>query len=181
MQTKKVIGLIVVFVVLLGVSVWMFNDAQEQKQMMSDTVAEQKAGESMMEKKDTMMVANDSMMQADAMEKPTATTSMMQKNGSYELYSAEKIALANSGDVVLFFKAGWCPTCRAVDADIKANMSAITGNLTILEVDYDNSSALKKKYGVTRQHTFVQVDGNGELIKKWTGGATLASILTQVQ
>ena len=45
--------------------------------------------------------------------------------GSYEAYAPEKLALANSGDVVLFFRASWCPTCRALDADIKAHLNDI--------------------------------------------------------
>jgi thiol-disulfide isomerase/thioredoxin len=89
--------------------------------------------------------------------------------------------MAGTGDVVLFFKASWCPSCRAVDADIKANVTKIPELLTIMEVDYDNSVALKQKYGVTTQHTFVQVDESGNLIKKWNGGATLASVVAQVQ
>jgi hypothetical protein len=37
-------------------------------------------------------------------------------------------------------------------------------------VDYDNSKDLQKKYGVTYQHTFVQIDENGEALSKWNGG-----------
>jgi thiol-disulfide isomerase/thioredoxin len=106
---------------------------------------------------------------------------MMVKGATYEAYSPEKLANAEAGNVVLFFRAGWCPTCRTVDADIKANMNNIPANLTILDVDYDKSSDLKKKYGVTTQHTFVQVDSKGNLIKKWMGGSTLASVVGQVK
>jgi thiol-disulfide isomerase/thioredoxin len=84
-------------------------------------------------------------------------------------------------DVVLFFRAGWCPTCRAVDSDIKANLSKIPSSLAILDVNYDNSSALKQKYGVTYQHTFVQVDKDGNLIKKWSGSPTLAALVAEVK
>ena len=107
---------------------------------------------------------------------------IMMKSGSYETYAPEKIARANSEqDVVLFFRAGWCPTCRAVDADIKTNLSEIPTNLTILDVDYDNSTALKKEYGVTYQHTFVQVDGDGKLIKKWSGSPTLTALVSELK
>jgi len=106
----------------------------------------------------------------------------MMSNGSYEAYASSKIAMVSaSHDVVLFFRASWCPTCKAVDADIKANLKAIPSSLTILDVDYDNSEDLKRKYGVTTQHTFVQIDAQGTLIKKWRGGATLASIVSEVQ
>lgn len=100
--------------------------------------------------------------------------------GSYEVYAPEKISRASSGDVVLFFRAVWCPTCKALDADIRANLSSIPGGLTILDVDYDNSAELKKKYGVTYQHTFVQVDAQGKLIKKWSGSPTLLKLVAEV-
>jgi hypothetical protein len=47
-------------------------------------------------------------------------------------------------------------------------------------VDYDNSDELKKKYGVTYQHTLVQVDKDGNLIKKWSGSPTLTSLVKEV-
>ncbi|MBI5139322.1 thioredoxin family protein [Candidatus Nomurabacteria bacterium] len=102
--------------------------------------------------------------------------------GTYETYAPEKVALASAThDVVLFFRASWCPTCIAVDKDIKANLGKIPASLTILDVNYDNSSDLKKKYGVTYQHTFVQVDKDGNMLKKWSGSPTLASLVTEVK
>jgi thiol-disulfide isomerase/thioredoxin len=106
----------------------------------------------------------------------------MMKAGSYEPYSPDKVLLASAThDVVLFFRAGWCPTCRAVDADIKNNLSKIPSDLTILDVNYDNSTALKQMYAVTYQHTFVQVDKDGKLIKKWSGSPTLATLVAEVK
>jgi len=122
----------------------------------------------MMKKEETTMMKNEE-------------TAMMAV-GSYEPYAASKVAMASeSKDVVLFFRASWCPFCKVVDADIKANLKAIPSSLTILDVDYDNSADLKKKYGVTTQHTFVQVDAKGTLIKKWSGSATLAAVVAEVQ
>jgi peroxiredoxin len=94
----------------------------------------------------------------------------MMESGSYESYAPEKLARANEGDVVLFFRADWCPTCRAADADIRANLSDIPAGLTILDVDYDTATALKQKYIVTYQHTFVLVDAAGNQLAKWSGG-----------
>lgn len=99
--------------------------------------------------------------------------------GSYEPYGAEKIALAEKGKVVLFFHAPWCPNCRTIDADIFK--STVPDGVTILKVDYDSSTDLKKKYGVTTQHTFVQVDKQGLVIKKWSGGSTLDDVVKQIQ
>ncbi len=119
-----------------------------------------------MKQEDTSMMKSDTMMKA----------------GSYEAYAPEKIAMASADhDIVLFFRAGWCPTCRAVDADIKSNPGKIPSSLTILDVNYDDSTALKQKYGVTYQHTFVQVDKDGKLIKKWSGSPTLTALVAEVK
>lgn len=101
--------------------------------------------------------------------------------GAYEDYEPSKLARASNENVILFFKASWCPTCRAVDQDITANLNTIPKGVNILKVNYDNSKELQKKYGVTYQHTFIQVDAQGNLIKKWSGGTTLASVLSQIQ
>lgn len=105
----------------------------------------------------------------------------MATKGSYEPYAPEKLAKADGGKVVLFFRASWCPTCHALDADIRSHSSDIPGDLTILDVDYDNATALKQKYGVTVQHTLVQVDAHGNQLAKWIGSPTLADLATQVR
>ena len=102
------------------------------------------------------------------------------KAGSYEAYAPEKLARAASGDVVLFFHASWCPSCRVLNADIEKNLSAVPENVSILKVNYDTESELKKKYGVTYQHTLVQVSADGSLIKKWSGGSNLGNLVSQI-
>lgn len=97
--------------------------------------------------------------------------------GSYEEYSPEKVS-NSEGKIVLFFKANWCPTCRALDVNIKSNLSNIPSDVIILEVDYDNSTELKQKYGVTYQHTLVQVDQEGNQLAKWSGSQTLDAIIS---
>lgn len=131
--------------------------------------------------KDSNMMEKDSMMKKDEGSMMDKDEGMMKSSGSYESYSADKLALADSGDVVLFFRASWCPTCRALDADIKANLKNIPSNVTILDVDYDNSTTLKQKYGVTYQHTLVQVDSSGNQIGKWMGSPTLASLVINIK
>jgi thioredoxin 1 len=123
----------------------------------------------------------DAMMKKDGTSMVDNSDTMMHA-GTYEAYTTEKIAMASAThDVVLFFRASWCPTCIAVDKDIKANLGKIPSSLTILDVNYDASSDLKKKYGVTYQHTFVQVDAQGTLIKKWSGSPTLVKLVAEVQ
>ena len=159
----------------------------EKEAMEKEAMMQTEGEDAMMQKDDTMMgkedeamMQKDETMEDDAMMKKEDEAMMMTK-GSYEAYGASKIALAEKGDVVLFFKASWCPTCKALDADIKANVGSINEGLTILEVNYDTETALKQKYGVTTQHTLVQVDKDGTLITKWSGGNTLASLEAKVQ
>ncbi|MEK7569398.1 MAG: thioredoxin family protein [Patescibacteria group bacterium] len=111
----------------------------------------------------------------------TPTQGSPTEPGSYEPYSPEKLARAESGDVVLFFRASWCPTCRALDANIRTNSGSIPGAVTVLDVDYDNSTELKQKYGVTYQHTLVQVDASGNLIAKWQGSPTLSDLVSKIR
>ncbi len=175
-----ILGALIAVLVAAGGLYYVSSGDMEQESMM---------GEEAMQKPDAMM-ENDAMpqdaMEADAMKKDETmmsddVDSMMMQKGSYEEYSAEKLARANEGDVILFFRAGWCPTCRALDEDIRKNLSKIPAGVTILDVDYDSETALKQKYGVTYQHTLVQVDASGNLITKWSGGLTLADFLTKVQ
>jgi len=101
--------------------------------------------------------------------------------GRYEAYDESKLALAESGDVVLFFKADWCSSCRALDANIRRNLTSIPSDVTILRLNYDKELTLRRKYGVTTQHTLVQVDSAGTMLEKWVGSMTLAEVIKRVQ
>lgn len=92
--------------------------------------------------------------------------------GSYQNYSPELVKSEQDAGrtVVLFFHATWCPYCKEADANFKANVDKIPQGVSLLKTDYDSNPDLKKKYGVTYQHTFVQIDSEGNLVSKWTGG-----------
>jgi thiol-disulfide isomerase/thioredoxin len=79
--------------------------------------------------------------------------------------------IAGEAPTVLFFFASWCPTCRSAREEFINRQNELK-NINIILVDYDNSKDLQTKYGVTYQHTFVQIDENGEALIKWNGGAT---------
>jgi thioredoxin 1 len=101
--------------------------------------------------------------------------------GTYEVYSPEKLALAKENNVVLFFHAAWCPTCRRLESNLNKTLDDIPTDLNILQVNYDDANDLRKKYSITYQHTLVQVDEKGNQITKWTGGSDLQSILDKLK
>ena len=95
--------------------------------------------------------------------------------GVYAAYSDD---LAVSYDkTVLFFKAAWCSTCRRLDRDILENQSAIPVDVAILHLDYDTELDMRRQYGVTIQHTLVQIDTEGNLLNKWSGSPNLEQVL----
>lgn len=88
----------------------------------------------------------------------------------YQTYSPEAFEAAKAEQRVLFFHATWCPNCKQADADITANLAKLPAGIVIFKTDYDKEIALKKKYSITSQHTFVLVDADGKALKKWAGG-----------
>jgi thiol-disulfide isomerase/thioredoxin len=101
--------------------------------------------------------------------------------GAYvTLAEFERDPAAYAGDVVvLFFTAPWCSSCKQTRESIEADLDGIPSGLVIVTVDYDTEEALKRAHGVTVQHTFVQVDGDGATLKKWTGSLTAEAIAEQ--
>jgi len=75
---------------------------------------------------------------------------------------------------VVFFHAPWCSTCNYFEGQIEEQ--GVPDNVTILKVDYDSETELKKKYGVNIQSTFVQLDANGAVVKTWPFARGLSGI-----
>ena len=90
--------------------------------------------------------------------------------GEYKPYSESAFSESFGKKRVLFFHANWCPECRAADKVLNANLSRIPADVVLFKTDYDTEKALKAKYGVTYQHTYVHVDANGAKLKIWNGG-----------
>lgn len=148
----------------------MKDDAMEDDKMMDDDTAMEKTDDAMMDKEEDVMEKEDSAMMDDQ------DDTMMAKAGTYTDYAPALVG-ENENTVIAFF-AGWCPSCVSADKNISA--AEIPEGLTVLKADFDSETDLRKKYGVTGQHTFVQVDANGDLVKKWVGGTTVDDIVEKL-
>jgi thiol-disulfide isomerase/thioredoxin len=135
----------------------------------SDTAASPDASGMMAAPAQGAMASTGGAMKADPMmgsqlrKAPSTGMKVIYKN----LMSAE--GLAKKEPTVLFFAADWCPNCQADLKDINANGSRL-GKVNVVVVDYDKSSDLKAKYGITVQDTFVQIDSKGAKLAIWNGG-----------
>lgn len=159
MNNKLIIGVVIVLTLVGGVVAFKNKQSAVDKgRMPSPTSA--------MEKTDTMMEKTEP--DAEAMKKDD--DAMMANESRYLTYSETAFEAAADKKRVLFFHAPWCPTCRPADAAFQSNSANIPEDVVLFKTDYDSSSALKKKYGITYQHTFVQVDEDGREVTKWNGG-----------
>jgi thiol-disulfide isomerase/thioredoxin len=121
----------------------------------------------MMKKEEAMTMKKDKMMkEGDAMSKDTMMKSgeVASPKGMYSQYSVTNLAQNVTGTNVIFFHAPWCPSCKSIDADITANLDKLPEGFQILKADFDSSTALRQKYGVTQQSTFVKVDKDGNKV-----------------
>ncbi len=171
---KYTLFAIFIILVLVGAGIYFFNQSQYN---LSDTYSD----DAMMKKDDSMEKTDslvDSMEGSDSgMEKSDGSMDESGGHGQYIEFSESALQSAN-GKRVLFFYANWCPTCRPADEDFKQNSAELPEGLTIIRVNYNDSDtdaaekALAQKYGITYQHTYVQIDEEGNEVAKWNGGQT---------
>jgi len=88
---------------------------------------------------------------------------------SYE-GDAQLAELAAKGTTVVFFYAAWCPNCRATVTELNARWDEVNPGLTLVIADYDKEQALKARFGVTYQDTFVLLDKEGKGVDIWNSG-----------
>ena len=81
---------------------------------------------------------------------------------------------------VYFFHASWCSVCQAIDKEINADLYKIPNGVTIIKTDFDESTDLRKKFGVTTQYTFVQVDAAGNEVSQWVA-TSFDSVLSGIK
>lgn len=119
----------------------------------------------------TMMSQPEDPSEGGMMMSNTAPEEAMMSSGGKVLFTSLEDArmLAAAGPAVLFFRADWCPICSADMQEIDSRLNEL-GNITVVVIDYDRQPKLKKMYGITYQHTYVQIDGEGRKIALWSGG-----------
>ncbi|MBP9773274.1 MAG: thioredoxin family protein [Candidatus Peribacteraceae bacterium] len=97
----------------------------------------------------------------------SATSATVSKKGQYLDYADGVIG--NGQTSILFFKANWCPSCKAADKYLTQLYGSQDVPQTVYKVDYDTQKELKQRYGIVYQHTFVFIDGTGKALKTILG------------
>lgn len=87
---------------------------------------------------------------------------------------AQVQALAKDGPTVVFFFATWCPNCKAAALEFSSKWETVRPGIALVVADYDKQTALKSKYGVTYQDTYVLVGADGGKRKIWNSGGIAA-------
>lgn len=80
---------------------------------------------------------------------------------SYEDYQKDKDTLGDR--IVYYFNAPWCPSCQVMNQALLDNEETIPDGVSIVSVDFDTYTDLRKDLGVTMQDTFVELDDTGKV------------------
>lgn len=171
MKNPVIIFIVIAVVAVLGIGAYTMSQNSSQSDSMM------KKDEAMMPKEDTSMEPTDAMMKKNdsAMDSEKMMDDKMM-GSAYVQYSKSAFESASGNRRVLFFYASWCPTCKPADANFTQNVSKIPEDVTLIRVNYNDPETdqeekdLAKKYGITYQHTFVQIDSAGKEVTKWNGG-----------
>ncbi|MEK7571803.1 MAG: thioredoxin family protein [Patescibacteria group bacterium] len=156
MKNTTIVLLLTIAALLFGGGIYYFSQRQSE--------------ETMMPKEDVMMKEeqkNDSTMTNDA--------AMMEK-GRYVTYTPAVFEELANKKRILYFYANWCPTCIPADKNFQEQQAQIPEDITLIRINYNDpdtdeqEKALAKEYGITYQHTFVQLDEQGNVVTKWNGG-----------
>ncbi len=171
MNTSKIIYIVIALVAVVGISLFVLSQNSSQSDSMTG-----KDGTSLPEEAVPNEPSDATMQKGEN----TIDSSLMAdgRSGSTGYIPYSKTALDNASSTrrVLFFYATWCPTCIAANTNFSQNLDKIPSDVTLIKVNYNDPQTdqeekdLAKKYGITYQHTFVQIDSEGNEITKWNGG-----------
>lgn len=180
----KILGLVIGAVVIVGGLWWFWGRSDDASKMMEEKDAMMQEEEKMAPKnemkesgapvEDKMMEQTENTMMPE--EKVSESGEAMMAKGAYVEYGPGVLEGSKATKRVLFFYASWCPFCKPADAEFRDRMSEIPAGVTVIRVNYNDPGTdqaekdLAAKYGVTYQHTFVQIDQDGNVVTKWNGG-----------
>jgi len=175
---NKYILIILVSIGLLGLGGILLMTRQSGTAEMSKTIPTAEVTKVQLE--EPILPQNDSTSEGAMGEKESTVSPR------YAPYSESAFRASADMRRVLFFYASWCPTCRPADTDFTNNMSKIPEDVVVFRVNYNDPDTdqdekdLAEQYGITYQHTYVQIDALGQVVKKWNGGK-LNELLTNIQ
>ncbi len=171
MKNQTIIMVIIAVCAVLGIGVYVFSQNTAQ----SDTMM--KKEEAMKPQEQTVLESANKMMKKgeSAMEEENKMDYKMARSRYIE-YTDSVLESTSGNRDVLFFYASWCPTCKSADENFRQNEDKIPADVRLIRVNYNDPDTdqeekdLAKKYGITYQHTFVQIDSTGAEMAKWNGG-----------
>lgn len=172
-----IIGAIVIgIIILVGGGFFFLNQNNSNSDSM---ISDKMTGDEAKMDEDNVMTGDEAKMEGD-------DEMMMTEGDNYVEYTSTSLDETSDSKRVLFFYANWCPTCRPVDTELKENSDQIPAGVKIIRVNYNDPDTdneekeLASTYGVTYQHTFVQIDENGNEVAKWSSGG-LDDILENIK
>lgn len=186
MKSNYTIYIILGLLILIGVVAFISQsnkadvmDSNLEKMENKDQVIEDEA----MEPKDEMTETEEA---TESNDSTIEDDEAMMPQGVYVNYTPEKLSQASGTRRILYFYANWCPTCKVANEDLENNFDKLPKDVSVIRVNYNdtdtdqNEKDLAKKYGITYQHTFVQIDENGEALVTWNGGE-IDELLTMIK
>lgn len=117
---------------------------------------------------------------------PTVDSETLSLSENYVQFSPEVLEGSTNTTRILFFYANWCPTCKQANDEFLEQSALLPENVTVIRVNYNDTDTdaaekeLAKKYAITYQHTFVQIDAQGTEVSKWNGGK-IKELLTNIK
>lgn len=172
MKNSKIVIISFLILTLLAVVAYMVS----QKNIASENMGK---SDEMITGKDLMDGKQDNAMdkkEDSVMKNDSGNMETTMENSQYIEYSSTALTNNVNKRRVLFFYANWCPTCRPADVNFQTNAIKIPKDAVLIRVNYKDSETSQQEkdlanlYGITYQHTFVQIDEKGKEIIKWNGG-----------
>jgi len=185
MSNSKLAIIIVLAFVVLGSGWFVFRKKSDGMISKNESIIMEQEKKDAMEQPDSIK-EEEKMAEGKTAMDYAGTENAMMTNKRYVEYASDVLEKTQSTRRVLFFYASWCPLCKPVNAELEEKVNQIPSDSTVIRVHYNDPETdqeeknLAKKYGVTYQHTFVQIDQNGDVVARWNGG-NLADLLKNIK